>query len=411
MSKFAKQILFLGSGDNSFQTDMGHDFEGEFEMDNIAGTLSFNLPYKGDNIKILKKYDTVMLYFGYFDTDPGDVVVNPELDIDGNMYRVFNGYVNKITLKKGKTSFTFGINAIGSMGLCNIRNTTINVHTTSNPTEAVNTVLQMGGLQDGAIARDMNIEVFNEIIPASNIIEKLYSDETDLNITIKGGNNMKEIFDDLKRKYGLIIHQRGDGKVIVSTPFNMSTSPDDENGWEFRLDENIFELNYNDLTTDINSVVVLGQSNTMGMAIDPVALQYAAGDREVQQSDYRYEVFENRDLISDIDCEKVARNKLLEIAKSHYINFKTLFDPRFTIGQRIKIYDYDKLDGRVFIIKNIYFTISKSDISCDITAYIHSLQQLPEDLVLRNAGIADLAVVDLDKEVIDAVAWNEGLTE
>ena len=79
--QFIKQIMLIGSGDNSIQTDLAMGINIEFDMDNVVGSMSFNLPYidwgtnEGVSLKQLKKRDTVKLFYGEFDSDPG----NPEI--------------------------------------------------------------------------------------------------------------------------------------------------------------------------------------------------------------------------------------------------------------------------------------------------------------------------------------------
>lgn len=409
MGKFAKQIMVLGSGNNSFQTSTANGISGNFDIDEIAGTLSFALPYKDQAIKNLKKNDTILLYFGYFNSDPGDITVDSTQKNSNGLQRVFTGYIDAIKLNKSKTSYTYTVEAKGTLALGNERNTERKVAEVNEPLTLINTILQLGGMQNGSVAQAEEIDVLIEIIPESDVVQYISPEEQELYIRVKGGKSVKEMIDDIKKRFSLIIHQTGDGIVNIMTHFMISTNPKDDRAWEFRLDTNMFELDYGDLTSDINSVVVIGRPPVVGMAVDVFAVETAAGDRPIQKSDYRWRIYENRDLISDEDCEKVARNKLLEISRNHYITFKTQYEPDFEVGQAVRIWDDDKFDGRIFIIKNFTFNIDKGDVSCDITAFANSLQLLPEELVISPTGINDVDSLDIEKQAEDAFNWAGGL--
>jgi hypothetical protein len=80
---YVRQIMLIGSGSNSIETQEAYGISGEFDMDALAPKMVFNLPYllpgqysvssSQVDITRLKKYDTVKLYYGEFKNDPGNV--------------------------------------------------------------------------------------------------------------------------------------------------------------------------------------------------------------------------------------------------------------------------------------------------------------------------------------------------
>jgi hypothetical protein len=409
MGHIIKQKLLIGSGNNSIETELGHDFSFWFDMDEVVGALSFNLPYvkfaeanSDVDLTNLKKGDTAKLYYGDFDEDPGIIGIS-------SLNLVFDGVVDSIRLVKQKGNYSYTVQCIGSLGIANDRKLERKTNEINGPTPLVNTLLQLSGLQEGEIATANSIEAIN-IFPQ----DKVRSWDTDSNslfIKSTGGDSLMEELKAIRKNYALIIHQSGDGYINVITPTQLLSKPDglSLNAWEFRLNENIWELNYGDLTSDINSVICIGRPPVVGYAVDPIAVQLLAGSNTPGPEHYRYISIERRDIISEEDAETVAKNTLLEIMRNHTIQFKTLFNSNFMVGQPVVVYDNDKFpDGRIFFIKRFEVTISKSDVSCDIIAYANSLTVLPEELVIDSTGIADVDVLDVQYDIENAIGWGQG---
>jgi hypothetical protein len=307
------------------------------------------------------------------------------------------------------------LTALGTLALTNERTPERKISNIDSPSALIKQILQLSGLQDGAFAQAEDIIVVTEVIKEEDVIEYLDTQNFNLYIRIKGGRSGKEMFDDIKKRYGLIIHQTGNGKVLIMDPFILGTNPrtrdseDNPVAWDFAIDNNIWGLDYGDITQDINSVVVIGRPPNYGMAVDVGAIELSSQGRDINKTDYRWRVLENRDLLSDEDCQKVARNKLLEFSKNFVVNFKTVYDPRFEVGQLILISDDKKLDKRPFIIKSFSLELGKDSCVCSITAYANSVQQFPEELVIAPDGINDVDALQITKQVQDVFQWSTDL--
>lgn len=424
MKQFIKQIMLVGSGENSVQTELAKGIEFSFDMDEIVGKMSFSLPYikfsedeSTVDITRLKKQDTVKLFYGTFDENPGEIkieTVEPQFDENGEqipvngMYLVFDGAVDNIKLSKTKGDYPYNFECLGSLGIANYRHLERGVYELNSPEEMLKTLLQLAGLQKGEIASVNTIEAI-DIFPIGKI-RIIDTDADTLFIKVSGGKKLMEELQYVRKNYGLIIHQSGDGYINIMTPTQLLSSPDGINtvAWEFRLGENIFEIDYGDITSDINSVICVGRPPVVGYAVDPVAVQLNAGSGVTPgPQNYNYISIDRRDLASEEDCETVAKNTLLEILRNYTVQIKTLFDPRFMVGQAITVYDGDRYpDGKIFFIKSYTVTIAKDDVSCTIVGYSNSLTVLPENIVIESTGIADVDVLEVQREVEDATGWN-----
>lgn len=422
--KFIKQIMLIGSGGNSIETSLAFGINFGFDMDDVLGKMSFSLPYVSYNtdessvdLTRLKKKDTVKLFFGSFDSDPGEISIGnfarPQFGSDGNqipingMYLVFDGIVENITLSKSKGNYNYTITCNSSLG-AGLYNNMIRVNYVFDyPENMIMTNLQLAGLMIGEVSKQEEIDS-RDLFRA----EDLRINNIDLEgakIKTTGGKNLIEEFKNVREQYAMIIHQTGDGLINLTAHSQVIASGSTSlNSWEFRLNENMYSLDYGDLTNNINSVVCLGRQPYVGYAVDPIAVQLNAGDTTVSEENYKYLIIERRDIVSDEACERIAREELLNIMKDFTIQFKTSFNPLFKVTDPVVIYDDDKFDGQIFFIKSYSVTIDKGDVSCDIIAYSNSLTVLPEDLVLSPTGIADVDVVEQQNDLQDAVGWNEG---
>lgn len=373
---YIKQILIIGSGDNLIETTEGFGFKGKFDLDQLAPTLSFNLPYLlpgqfslgGTTVDLtrLKKYDTVQLYFGEFAQDPGVVTTD-------QLIKVFDGYIENINLSKTKQSIDYSITAYGTAGLFNSRGAFYEI--TSAPLGVLmRRLIEGGNLQDIVPLRFLNIQNEN------------------LGVIIDGGKNLKDVVDQIKEKYAVIITQSGDGFLNVYTPsfLQENNGSTGREAWQFNLQEgNVFEIDYGDLTSNLNAVVVMGYPPSVGIAIDVLGVENNAGE-------INYQTYERPDLFGIEDCEAFAREKLLEQQRNFVLSFKTKFNPLFQVGQSFQLADQDRFTGQeIFTLKSYEFTIDKNDVSCKIEGFTFSLTVLPENFVLSNTGIADVDIIGL----------------
>jgi hypothetical protein len=391
---------------------------GEFDIDCLCGTLSFNLPYyiplpdstkkqyiapteTAVNTNKLKKFDTVKLYFGEFNKDPGEITgKNGSYTAGGQpLSLVFDGFVDAIKLSKTKSSINYSIEALGTLGMANYKNMEYE-HTTGTAYDLIQTLLQISGMQQG----QFNFyPVAKEIIPA-NKVRFIDVDAENRVLITDGGSDLKTVLEDLTNKYALIIHQSGDGYVNVMTPFFLLSAPSNStlnvNAWRFDLnDGTLFEIDYGDLTNHYNSVVVLGKPPLYGVAVDPIAVQNNGGQ-------INYLIFESRNLNSDEDCQQVARDKLLDISKNFVVTVKTKFHPEFMVGQPFIIIDNDRFDGtQTLLLKKYSFVIGKDDVSCTVQGYANSPQMIPEDIALSNTGVLDVDILNIREKELDVTQW------
>lgn len=414
---YIKKIMEIGSGEHSVATEDVFDITGHFDMDEICGTLSFSLPYyipypdsaelqtggspEQLDLKSIKKFDTVKLYFQEFDEDPGAIEpTDTGYSAGGEPLKlIFDGFVDSIKLSISKSNISYNFEALGTLGLANYRNLEYQ-HLTGTAYELLPTWLQLAGLQQG----QYNVyPVSRDLIP----IDRVRFIDTDAGNWVwisEGGTTLKEVITDIRQKYAVVIHQSGDGFVNVITPVYLLQAPEDStlsvNAWNFSIDEgNVFEIDYGELTNYYNAVVVIGQGGVHGVAVDPIAV--ANNDGQVN-----YLIHENRNLLGEEECQRVARNKLLDLEKNYFVTFKTKFHPDFMVMQPFTLNDNNKFTGNeVLLIKSYDFTISKTDISCTITGFSHAATLLPTDVALSDTGVLDVDVLQIRDKELNPSDW------
>ena len=418
MTTYHKILMRIGSGDNSLVTDLANEVNLKFDSDAYGGVATFMLPYTVSTVggetfdtTKLRKEDTVQIGFKEYDSFPqAQVAQFDDLDL------IFDGYIDNIQLSKNKTAIPYQITAFGTLLLINERSLIYQVHSDilvdqradGQLTGVIPWVLQNTGLQQGPLGA-ADVQVDTDIIPQS----KMRLIDTSLNqfvVSVEGGTQGKEVFKKIKEKYAVTIHQSGDGFVNIITPsFLLSSSSGllEVDTWQFEVGVNAFDIDYGDLTNKINSYVVIGFPPNVGMAIDVIALNLKTRGRDVKPQDYNYLVEKNYNLRSQIDCNRVAREKLLEKERSNITSFRTKFDPRFMIFQPLQIKDNDRYTGEeIFFIKSYEVTLTKGDVSCVINAFNHSLDVLPEEIVLSDTGIADIDVLEIRTKIEDTDSWS-----
>lgn len=414
MAKVPRQIMEIGSGDNSIETTEAFNISGTFDIDVLWGTLNFSLPYllPGQknvtetgvlDITRLKKFDTVKLYYDEIEQSISPVRPN-------NLVNVFYGFIDTIRLVKNKDSIDYSITALGTMALSDDRTMLFERKTGELQNLIIGSATSQGTLDptDVGLLQLAFGGSTPDIVPEVAFIDV---DANTLFVDVEGGKKLSETLKQIREKYAVIIHQTGNGTLQVFTPFFLLDSRNNEYlnayGWEFELGVNAYNLDYGDLTSAINSVVVVGFPPSVGVAVDPVQVQLNAGSgNPITQANYNYLIFEQRDLQGVEACQKVARQRLMEIQRNYSITFKTKFDPRFAVGQPFVINDNDRFtENQVWIIKAFTFNITKDDISCDITGYSHSLDQFPEDIVIDSTGIADVDQLEIREKLPTDMNW------
>lgn len=436
---FIRQVMEIGDGENSFFTEDGFGISGEFDMDNLSGMLDFSLPYfiplpdstekqfatltagTGIDTNRLKKFDIIRLFFLELKNDMGGEVETYKITetientdgttetiesngykIDGiEMSKIFDGFIDTIKQSTAKTTIAYDFTALGTLGLSNYRNMSYE-HKTGTAYELIQTLLQISGLQKG----QFNVgAVQRNIIPANKV---RFIDVNAINrvLITEGGKALKKVLDGLKSKYALIIHQSGDGYMNVMTPFSLLSARDNEtlnvNAWQFDINEGtLYEINYGDLGNNYNAVVILGFPNLYGVALDPIAVENNNGI-------VNYLILENRNLNSEEECQKVARDNLLEMERNYIISVKTKFSPELMVGQPFQIKDNDRFTGNeLLIIKRYVFSIDKQDVSCWVSGFAHGATLIPEDIALSNIGVLDVDILSIRTKELDVTAWKD----
>ena len=407
---FIKKKIEITRDTDTFETREGDNINGGFDMDSLAGQIELELPYQftvsqkeidesttsGIVSFRLKKFDFLKLYYADLDSDREPT--------DDEWIVIFDGYVDNVKLVKTKTSIKYNVLGFGTLALSNSRTISRNVE--AQPINNMpNTLLQRCNLQSGA-ENEVSPDQQNNIITSDNVFVEL-SNSGMGQITAKsvGAKNAKEAILEFKTRYGLIFHQLMDGRVLVTSPFEI-INRNSVAAWEFDTEDNVFELDYGDLTSNIDGVIVFGREGAIGKAIDLTAVR---NKNVPTDSSGRYKGnflrIERRDLYGEHDLDKVAREILLEQTRNYSITFKTTFDPNFIIGQAFTINDHDIYSGEeLFFIKSFNYIISKGDVSCNITGYTHQLTTLPENIVIGATGLADVDAFGI-RDKIEAGNW------
>lgn len=407
-----KQAMLIGSEDNSIITTEAYEMNAEFDIEALGGGVTFKLPYltpnqknvsdSGVDITRLEKFDTVKIFFGEFEED-FNIQAQSEADLIGlGLTQIFDGFIDTIKLNKTKTAFDYAITALSKVIISKERTLEFQRTDYGSATSAVGTILQISNLINRTdpltgSKTDLNGNPIPDLV---EFVSEIPDDR--LPINLEGGKTTKDFLMKLREKYAVILHEAGDGVFRLSTAeiFSGNTAVD----FEFDFSEgNIFDLDYGDLTSQYNAVVVFGFPPNVGVALDAIAVANTGA--------VNYFLMENRDLKSIEDCEQVARNKLLELERNFYITFKAPFKPEFRIGQTFRLKDQDRFTGdEKFIISKVAWTINKTDVAATITGYTHSLTLLPENIVLSNTGVADIDILELRSKLPDATSWNDNLS-
>jgi len=400
---FVKQLLQIGSesvGD-VITTNLGDGFSGEFDSDAIAGTLSFNLPYidslnasrfqNSDALyfKDLKRFAPILLYAGKFESDPGTVTVD-------DLTCVFTGYIDKIKPAKSKGSYTLNFNCLGTLALSNEANILISAgEKNTQGVEYLSTVFELSGL--------------NNIIPTTDIIDYLSSSSNDLVVKWGGEQNVKKILDGVRDTYGVRVHQRGDGKVMVFDGF--SVYDNDMLEWELTMGDTLTSIDYGDVTNNVNRIVVYGSGGNVGVAADPTSVVDAKTYYPDFNDENLYATEEHfrRDIIDILELETIARSILYEKLKNQVITVTTIFDPLMGVNQFVKVNDGELYDGQRFVVQKMSFNISKTAFDVSLTCYRSILAFSPESMVTSRDGFTDLRMLEIDKPV-DSDNWAGGFS-
>jgi len=354
----------------------------------ITGSLDLpNVTFESWSTAGLRKYDAISIYFKYFDSD-----IDRQNSTVNDMDLILTGYIDTLPISEDKS---IGLNYNGltfksTLGLAWERTSQI-PFTTLPVKDIINTALKQTDLR--AFVTDI---VYDSGIP-DYLNPKIDS-------TYYFGNVLEQIRD----KYAIQIYQTGKGVLYIRRPsyfYNAELTV-----YEYDIQENIFNIDYGDITQKVDSVCVLG-SNCAGIAFDPIAYQLRLGETPdgttvVPEGDKLNPLFLNRrDFYNQEDCQKFAREKLVELAKNYAISFDTIYQTDQNIGDMFIIKNSSVIDeNQKWIIKSRTVTISKDSIICNVVGYSNSIQDLPENILLSAIGVLDTDILELsNRDVIATV--------
>lgn len=386
MMQYPKHYLII----RDKQYDIGNNFVIEEDLDKCFNTMTFDIAYiEGEknnlewSTKDIGYHDRIQLYFNFFNTpDERDSATIEDMEL------IFDGYIEENPLSENKSDGIkwTGIKCNSTFGLAYERTT---------QTDFFNANMSL--IIEKAID-ELNL---GDFIPAY-FLDYNISDNLILNIS--STKYFGEVCDNIKQKYAFQIFQKGDGTLYITTPayFNQQSIE----AYEYDLESNVFNINYGNISTNINCVCVIG-NNGIGIAYDPIAYQLMRGVRQDELQTnitpdpiYLYPRYiYRRDLEGDEACQDIARNKLVEYAKNYTISFKTIFVPTQKLGEVFIIKNSKKIpENQKWIIKRRTITINKEDISCEITGYSNSISDFPDDILLDATGILDTDILNVDKD-------------
>ncbi len=215
-----KKRLFIVRDGIKLIINEGDNFEASFDIDSIGGSLTFDLPYIQDysnlsNFRIdrLRKFDFVFLYYAAIDED--------REPYDNEWYKIFNGYIESISLKKTKTSVQYSIQCNSMLALSNYYYSYTEITATEIGLMPFN-ILQICNLQSGPF----NVMSVNQkdIIPMEKFDIKLNEIFGVLEVPELKEKNCKAAIEEFKNKYALIFTENMDGIVQVTTLTNYLTA-------------------------------------------------------------------------------------------------------------------------------------------------------------------------------------------
>ena len=372
------------------ELDIGNNINITEDLDEIFITCSVDLPNfdtSGWSTKNLKKYDNFEVYFNYF---------NNEVDRTNatitTLKLIFKGYIDSLPTSEDKTQgLTYsGLSCKSLLGL--------SLERTASLTFSSRPVVDL--IQQGLNQTDLSA-LITDIQYDTNI-------PTFFTPSIDPTKYFGNVLEQLRDKYAIQIFQSGNGTMFVQRPRTFFSG--EKTVYEYDLEENVFNIDYGDITQRVDTVVVLG-TNAVGVAFDPVAYQLKQGgdptsaDITPDSQKLNPLIIIRRDFFDQESCQELAREKLVDLAKNYAISFDTIYEPDQTIGDLFIIQNSQKIPNtQKWVIKKRDVTISKDNIQCTITAYSNSIVDLPDDILLSSTGVLDTDILNLtQREVVNTV--------
>jgi len=179
--------------------------------------------------------------------------------------------------------------------------------------------------------------------------------------------------------------------------------------YEYDLLNNVFDIDYGDITQRVDSVVVLGL-NCVGVAFDPIAYRLKNG---IENEDFTPDKNKlaplyiiRRDVQNIETAQRIAREKLVELAKNYAITLSVVYSPEQFVGDAFNILNSQIIPPtQIWFIKSREVSISKDGgVTCSIVGYSNSVSDFPKDILLSSTGILDTDILELtDREINEVV--------
>lgn len=411
MEQYAKHLILFGNGSNAFQytklengeyvrnyvatvSDIGNNIVIEEDMLKTYNEATLEVPAIRNsylNTLDLKKYDVFKIYFKYFNNKTeADAATIDDLDL------IFHGYINSLPTREDKSSGLI----YSDLGL---RSTSGLFYETTSLVKYFDSNLQF-------------------ILETARDYSNLFNIDFDIDSNIKSNwifkvgtsNYIGEVFDNLRKDYAINIFQKPDGVMNISLPSSFYPK---EESFIMDLKTNVFEIDYGDVTQNVDTIIVLG-TNCVGIAFDPIAYQLKRGvlpkdlvnSINPDKSTLNPLMIFRRDLYSEEDCQRVAREKLLSLCKNYVITLKCKFEPSVQLGSQFIVINSNKLSpNQVWIVKHRHIEINKTGGAImTIKGYSNSISEFPEDLVLDSSGIYDTDILELGSRIESVTTLHTG---
>ena len=383
---FINTYMILGSGENTIETQQYFAISFTNTLDETAPSLSFSLP----DIEIfdnLKYEDPVIFYALQTETK----LVNVR-DIVSSENIVFNGILKTNNPVEGKGNIQLNIDCIGTLGLINDRQSLIANVAGSNVFEILVNSLELAELTSRDFPDSGQIP-FNTIKVTNGLLEQ------SIGIALTGSKSIKEVVDEMKAKYSYKIFQQNSGDILISSPWFLSQNVETLISWAF--DNTIYtNFDYGDTTKNIEGVIVIGAFGVIGAALDAAAVVAKS------KTDPTYRIVKRLDLRDTESCDRVARDILLDILKDNQIALTAPINFNIRLGHTLTVTN-KRFDGNeVFFIQSISWNLDKGQASMDITAYAHTLTDVPESVITDTASIADIDIIIPVDKTKDEFLWD-----
>lgn len=358
--------------------DIASGTTGNFDISQTAPTLTLEIPYinkGGLDTSTLQYGDSVQVYFKYYST----FAQAQEATIE-NMKLVFYGYIEEPVFVEDSNGLQISLTCKGTAGLLYKFTTQTKFYNSNLPTIINDVGAQVPGIFDYI----PNILIDSNITPV---------------LKVDAEYSFGKVIDGIRSKYAIQIYQKGNGDLIFRWPWYLTANS--AVGYIFDLQDNVIAGNWGNRANAYDTVIVVG-SNCVGIAFDPIAYQLKMGVKtsELQQSvtpdtsklniyfEYR------RDIISEVECNEVARNILIDFAKNYTISFDITYEPNIELGEVCQIKNSRVLpESQVWTIKSM--SVNWDSLVSTLTCYSGSIIDFPSDILLQKQGILDIDILNV----------------